>query len=398
MSLDYYKNLANEQVNLVPNLPKLQKIKELALKDFNDREIPNRKNEDWKYTNLTKAFQEEFTFGEEQESSVQIVKDPHFFNLVFINGSYRSDLSEDIQGIDLNDTLESLPEELQALVEKTTPNSQDFSQVMNKAFLNSGYIINLNTTLEKPLLIHQYYNIDGQIKNQTNFIKAAKNSQNTVVEKFYGPAKILANISSYSFIEANGKLEHHVIQDSHYGSVFLHQVNCSVSKDAHFSNTYITTGSKISRSNLYIDLTNSNAECDIHGLYALHKEQHCDTQSYIHHNAPYTYSRQLYKGIMTDTSRGVFTGKVRVEKDSQLINAEQLNKNLILSPKAHANSRPQLEIYADDVKCSHGSTTGQINQDELFYFAARGVSEERAKQLLAKAFAQDVVMKIQNTI
>jgi Fe-S cluster assembly protein SufD len=133
-----------------------------------------------------------------------------------------------------------------------------------------------------------------------------------------------------------------------------------------------------------------------HGVYTLQGTQHSDVNSFINHKAPHTESAQLYKGIMSDKSRGVFTGLIKVDRDAQFINSAQLNKNLLLSKGAHVNSRPQLEIFADDVKCSHGSTTGQLNEDELFYFESRGIRPEKARMMLSHAYTYDVLLKINN--
>lgn len=176
-------------------------------------------------------------------------------------------------------------------------------------------------------------------------------------------------------------------------------LNNTVSKikaDSHYSNVNIHTGSRLTRHNVHSEINEEGATSDIHGLYILNDDTHVDTNSFIHHNAPHTFSNQLYKTVLDDSSRGVFTGLIRVEKDSQKVDSKQLNKNLLLTKKAHANSRPQLEIYADDVKCAHGSTTGQIRDDELFYFQSRGINAVKARKILAKAFINEVIFKIEN--
>ena len=135
---------------------------------------------------------------------------------------------------------------------------------------------------------------------------------------------------------------------------------------------------------------------NLNGLYIANEKQHIDTNTIIKHNKPNSYSKEIYKGILDDEARAVFSGKIIVEKDAQKSNAHQLNRNILLSSNATINSKPQLEIYADDVKCAHGSTTGQLSDEELFYFEARGIKKSKARQMLAKAFAFDVVLKIDN--
>jgi Fe-S cluster assembly protein SufD len=158
----------------------------------------------------------------------------------------------------------------------------------------------------------------------------------------------------------------------------------------------VDAGGKLSRNNISIQLNDEGARCAAHGLYALTGEAQSDTNTYIRHAKGHTESSQLYKGIMADRSHGIFAGIIRMDRDAQLCSSEQLNKNLLLSKGAHAHSRPQLEIFADDVKAAHGSTTGQLSEEELFYFQSRGVSPERAQRLLAHAFLNDVLLKIKN--
>ena len=248
--------------------------------------------------------------------------------------------------------------------------------------------------------MHEFKNNISSLYNSknniTNLYKFNKNSEVKILEKLTSDTLIFLNIASHIIADNNSNIEHCFIQDTKNGSLVFQSCYGTVKRDAHYSNVILNTGAKKSRTNIALSLVDPGAVAEAHGLYALHNDQHHDTLSYIQHDAPHTHSHQLYKGILGDESRGVFTGKVRVEKDSQLITANQLNKNLILNKKAQANSRPQLEIYADDVKCAHGSTTGQLSDSELFYFESRGIRQDRAKLLLARAFAYDVVLKIKD--
>lgn len=167
-------------------------------------------------------------------------------------------------------------------------------------------------------------------------------------------------------------------------------------KAAQFKNSHFSFGSLFERAENTIELSQDSSHVELNALYPLDHEQHIDHQVLVHHLSPNTTSRQLFKGILAQKSLGAFTGKVFIHKDAQRVNAAQLNKNLVLSDQAQAHSCPQLEIFADDVKCSHGSTTGQLNQEELFYLQSRGLSLKKAQEILSIAFGKEVVMNINN--
>ena len=213
-----------------------------------------------------------------------------------------------------------------------------------------------------------------------------------------GNSNILNIHASTILVRSNGNFNHCIYNKQDESNVFVNNQRVIVEKDGNYQNVNLNLGSKTARYNIHLALTDTGAHASAHGLYALKDQQHCDVASYIHHIAPHTTSDQLYKGILNDSSRGIFTGMVRVEKDAQQIDAKQLNRSLLLSKKAHSNARPQLEIYADDVKCSHGHTTGQIQEDELFYFESRGIRKQKAKEMLARAFSYEVLLKISNSV
>lgn len=377
----------------------LASLRSNSIKMLEEATIPNRKIENWKYTNLTKDLSSKYSAKNQDKKSITPSNHPDFINIYFLNGTLQEDISElsgqdfFIRKLDTNSS-----SEVEALIDNKSYFHNDFANLLNKANLSTGNIITLkkNSTLDKPVLIHQVYAGELSLHTVNNVYIIESNSKIEILENIVSCENVFLNISTNILVKENSKFSHHFIQDTAYGSLVLKQLSSNIEKNANYENSIFHTGAKTSRTNLYIGLTQEGANCDAHGLYALHRDQHQDTMSYIHHLAPHTESRQLYKGIMDDESRGVFTGRVRVEKDSQLVNAEQLNKNLLLTKKAHANSRPQLEIYADDVKCAHGSTTGQLSEDELFYFETRCVSKEKARQIMARAFAYDVVLKITN--
>jgi Fe-S cluster assembly protein SufD len=376
----------------------LECLRENAIKKLEITEIPNRKIENWKYTNLTSTLSQNYSHKNiKADSDINISKDQNFTNIVFINGRLDKNLSDE-NDLAIDNVANTTNEEAINYISKDHFFTDDFSNVFNISNLHQGNVIafNKNTSYEKPFLFHNIFTGNHSHHNINNVFIIEESSSITILENIISTDNVFVNFSSHAMVKTNAKFEHTFLQDLLHGSLITMNINSESYKSAQYNNVIITTGAKTSRTNLYMNLVEENAFCQADGLYALHKDQHHDTMSFIHHNAPHTDSKQLYKGILGDESRGVFTGRVRVEQNAQLINAKQLNKNLLLTKKAQANSRPQLEIFADDVKCAHGSTTGQLSEDELFYFESRGINKEKARTILARAFAYDVVLSINN--
>lgn len=199
----------------------------------------------------------------------------------------------------------------------------------------------------------------------------------------------------YFHIKKNASVQYARVQNQDTASAHLGYDSVLAENDSFFETCNLNIGAQFFRHHIDIALKGEGAHAALCGVYNLNGNQHSDTTSIIHHFSPHTTSRQLYKGILDGESRGVFTGKIFVHKDAQLINSEQLHKTLLLSKSAHSHSQPQLEIFADDVKCSHGSTTGQLSDDEIFYLQSRGIAPEKASKILSQGFALDVLFKME---
>ena len=255
------------------------------------------------------------------------------------------------------------------------------------------YITTEQVEARAPIEIH-FQNTE---ENQINLVILSKVlNQQAISLHFDGKGQYHTHL--WGSLGPNQKLEHVIYQNLDSTSTFLLESHYNIPRDAHYSQVLIQKGAASARHNISASLTGENAQADLHGLYTPKNKTHVDNNSYIQHAAPHTYSRQVYKGILDDESKGIFAGIVKVEKDCLLIEAEQLNKNLLLSKKAQAYSRPQMEIDADDVKCAHGSTTGQLSEAELFYFESRGINREKARAMLAEGFAMDVLLKINDDL
>lgn len=398
----HYSQQAKRFWQTYPDTPNwMQRVRLAGLTKFESLGLPTTKNENYKYTNFEKLLADNYQIRSSSNQYEQKVDSPvQGHTLVMVNGKIAShDLPsdkvtiQDVKKMD-NDFAESLLSETQDLL-KNDPLFQ-----LNESLFHSGVLISFKKDLDRPIHLINILDeeLQGSCHGQHNFFICEESVHVHLIEEFQSNenSEIFNNHCSTIIVRKNASFHHTVSNKQDSTNLFAHNQRVLVNRDGHYENVNLNLGSSTSRYNLHLALTEEGAHASAHGLYALKGEQHCDVASYIHHIAPHTTSDQLYKGILNDHSRGVFTGMVRVEKDAQKIDAKQLNRSLLLSKRSHSNARPQLEIYADDVKCSHGHTTGQIQDDELFYFESRGISKQKAKEMLARAFSYEVLLKINN--
>ena len=381
-----------EAILKTPSTGSLEALSTQGKKYLETLELPHRRIENWKYTNLRSVFAEELHAPQDTSSKNSIATPNGFESIVFVDGELVS-MSDGLKNsITVANEVEISEFDFEDYYD------DDFASILNKSSANKSHLITVgkNTAIEQPLYIRQHYTQANTYNNYNSFIFIEKSAEVQLVEEFTSEQDLLINHKSRIKLEQNAKLGHTVLQNINTTSNIFLQFSSQVESDGYYSNNVVNIGASLSRTNFYGELVGENAELDAHGLYLLNEGQHHDTMSYIRHISPKSYSHQLYKGVLDGKSRGVFSGIIRIEKDAQEVSSDQLNKNLLLSQKAQANSRPQLEIYADDVKCAHGSTTGQLNDEELFYFESRGITPEKAQSILARAFIFDVILKIKN--
>jgi Fe-S cluster assembly protein SufD len=235
---------------------------------------------------------------------------------------------------------------------------------------------------------------DPEVSFPRVFILGRAGSQASIVETYSGADRRLSDAVTEILLEDGAILEHTKLQTEGEETFHLHTLAARLSRDSRFTSHNVAFGSALARTDLHVTLAGRGAECHLYGLYAGRGRQHLDNHTVIDHAEPHCTSRELYKGILDDASRGVFYGKIIVRPDAQKTDAIQTNKNLILSREALVNSTPALEILADDVKCKHGSTTGQLDDKALFYLRSRGIGEADARALLTYAFAAEVAEHI----
>lgn len=364
--------------------------------------FPDRKVEDWKYTSLQSMLKSEpalvypFATGEE---ALQVDIPFDAYKIVSINGSYRDDLSDQVEGILISTFSQAANHKsFTDSFGRIANQSDNIFWAANAALPGSGVFIHVpeNLALEKPICLISLVDADhkSSMVQERYLCVAEKGSHTRIIE--WNPekeAQWYSNKVVEISVAADANLEHYVLQDN-LASGTVRQTAVRQASSSHYENFTITTSGELVRNDLNILLEGEHSDCTINGLYLLDGKQHVDNHSAVDHLVPNCESSEYYKGVLDGDSTGVFNGKVFVRQDAQKTNAYQQNRNLLLTDEATINTKPQLEIWADDVKCSHGATVGQLDMDQLFYFQARGLDKEKARALLVFAFAAEVVEMI----
>jgi Fe-S cluster assembly protein SufD len=405
MNNEYIKILEEYQNDLAPEKGKVKDILDTALNDFKEVGLPTRKLESWKFSNLEKFLDPVF-LPHETDDIVQADDINQFAidseaKLVFINGTYNVQHSSLPQGLKISH-LKTKKDWQQT--EVLAYEEKDSLEIFNTLSLSEVLLIELdkNVSMKTPLSILHLSTVqcDGGVAATRVFVKLADNSALDVYECFaaIGGHEQRRFTSSFTkFVLQNGaNASHAMSMIDNSNSVHIGHTHADIAKDANFQSFTFSTGGSFNRNNVKTNINGEGAHADVHGLFTLKNNQHCDNYTQIIHNAANTTSDQLFKGLVTDTAHGVFTGKIVIEKNAQKVASEQLSKNLLLDPKAHVDTCPQLIINADDVTATHGATVGQIDEEQLFYLETRGINKSRAKELLCQAFVADAIFKIRN--
>jgi len=300
----------------------------------------------------------------------------------------------------LADALSARPEVLEAYLGRCLPDVSHGFTALNTALLADGAYVHLSrgVSLEQP--IHILYvttdEAEAMLMQPRNLVVAEPDSQATLIEHYVanGETAYWTNTLTEVVAEANASVTHYRLQEEGLRAFHVGGLHVHLDRDSRFTSHGIDFGGRLVRNELRSVLDAEGAECHLNGLSVLGGRQHVDNHTHIDHASPRGTSREFYKGILDGRARGVFHGRIVVHPHAQHSDAEQLNHNLLLSRDAEADSKPQLEIYADDVKCSHGATVGQLDTDALFYLRSRAVDEAAARDLLTYAFARDVLQRI----
>ncbi len=380
-------------------------LRQSGIERFATLGLPTTRQEKWKYTRLTAL--ERRVFGlPEADATVPaldgvILAGAH--RMVFVNGRFRADLSDlgrlpsGVRATSLAAALEAGEPALEPAFAKAAEEPDAFV-ALNTAYMGDGALLELaeGCVLDAPLqLLFVAGAGEDYVTHLRNVVVAGANSRATVVEAYVAPdgGSYFTNACTELRLAEGARLDHLRLQNEDESAFHIGRVRADVGRAAGYRSQVFSLGAQLGRADIDVRLA-TGAECDLDGLYLAGKRQHVDHQTRIDHAEPHATSNQLYKGILDGAARAVFSGTVHVREDAQKTDAKQMNRNLLLSPRTEVDTKPQLEIYADDVKCSHGATVGQLDPVELFYLRSRGLDEHDARQLLIHAFANDLVDRV----
>jgi Fe-S cluster assembly protein SufD len=384
-------------------------LEQHAFETFNKVGIPTSRNEEWKYTRIGNLFNKEFSFTDNDTTfnvnDFEALRMPGHENaneIVFINGIYSSSLSnirsEELVVLPLQLAAES---EYAGIVSKHLGHSSSYVHdgihALNTAFVQQGIFIHVkkNQLTEHPVYV--YHITDARETNTfsqpRSLVHVSENAQVQLVEVYFtvGSSESFTSQVMEIVVEKNALVEFYKIQNDASNTNLVSTTHFRLVDKSTIHAVTISLDGGIVRNNLNIALAAERSEAHLYGLYFLKGSSHVDNHTIVDHVKPNCESNELYKGIINDQANAVFNGKIFVQPLAQKTNAFQSNKNVLLSDTATVNTKPQLEIFADDVKCSHGCTVGRLDEEGLFYLRSRGISEEMAKSLLVQAFASDIL-------
>ena len=390
----------------------LAKVRQAALDRFVALGFPTMRNEDWRFTNTARIAKTKFQLAAPGNGAFDATfmafiagqtLDGDWPRLVFVNGHFSAELS----------STEGLPESIHAgslaastsdaLSEHLTRHADSETQAftaLNTAFLSDGAIVHVPAGTECPQPVHVVHvstpGAEPQVSHPRGLIVAEAGSSVTVIESYVGSGDGVYFTNAVTEIVSgdNTTVDHYKVvrehdQAYHVGTTHIHQ-----GRDSSVTSHAITLSGALVRNDVIAELDGDGAVCTLNGLYITRDRSHVDNHLRVEHIRPHCDSREYYKGILDGHSRAVFTGRINVHEDAQKTDAKQTNKNLLLSEDAQVDTKPQLEIFADDVKCTHGATIGQLDEDAIFYLQSRGFPEDAARGVLLLAFAQESVDRV----
>ena len=374
---------------------KIQPLRKRAFDKFSEIGLPNKKLEDWRFTNLNHFLKSSYVLSELKHSDASELDlsqfaIPNTDTLVFVNGHFKKELSDTIDKVKLMSGQEYL--ELKNWFFES-PSECPF-ELLNTSFMDSGMSIILeeNQVIEKPIRFLFIASAKEELMISPKIhIDCSPNSSFTFIEHQVGQSdKFFINTSINCFLDEGASLNHIKIQSDSQKAVNINKVYVKQNRDSQYTFFHLALDSQLSRLDIKNDLNGEGAECSLNGLSLSSENEQLGSHILTNHYSPNCSSSQNFKNILYGNSSGIFNGKTVVHQNAQKTDSKQSNKNLILSNNALMNSNPQLEIYADDVKCSHGSTTGALDEDAIFYLRSRGLSLINAQKLLLEGFAVEL--------
>ncbi|MDV3308782.1 MAG: Fe-S cluster assembly protein SufD [Cyclobacteriaceae bacterium] len=397
-AIDTNPTLLGVTLGAIDTIPALANLRDETFRHLQETGFPGPKHEEYRYTPLTRAL-EKLSLDDQAETgtvdlSAYAVPDLDATVVAFVNERCVTPMPE-IEGLIVKPLHEALAEGkgLDHFGKIADPKADAFVAWNTLAWTYGFYVeVPKGATLTKPLLI--LHVSDGSVRKAArNLIVVDRNAQCTIIQKYAStsPATSYINVVTEAFVEENARLDFYDIQADMPGQLHFNHARVHQKDNSRVNSYTFTLGGKLVRNNLELALDGEGCESHMYGLYLLNGDTLADNHTAVDHMKPNSFSNELYKGIMDDKSRGIFNGKIYVRPNAQKTNAFQSNRNILLSADAKVNTKPQLEIWADDVKCSHGCTTGQIDEEALFYLMTRGIPRSTARAMLLYAFAGETI-------
>ncbi len=388
----------------------LKKRKE-AINTFAKQGFPHAKSEEYKYTNLGKALGKVFSAEDVSKPTADVHTENQLLDmeanvLVFVNGMYQPSSSSIIEKDDkiiITELSEAYEEYAQLVDENLAVQAKPESDpyiALNTAYGSHGVLVHVpkSKVVEHPIVIYYLTTTDDTkvISQPRNLVLVDENAQVKLVEMHRGTSgqPSYTNDLTEITVAENARVELYKVEET-TGEVYQTSTTQVLQrKNSFFAMTTVSLDGEMIRNNLNVDLEDEHIETHMFGLSMLKNQAHVDHHTTVDHKKPNCYSNEIYKGVFDEKSKGVFNGKIYVRKHAQKTNAYQSNANVLLSDKATIDTKPQLEIWADDVKCSHGATIGQLDEEQLFYLRSRGIEKNSARAMLLNAFARDVLENV----
>ncbi len=385
----------------------LKEIREAAMRRFQELGLPTVAQEEWRYTNVAALRKTNFELpaviaSGSTDANLLLglpLEKEAVHRLVFVDGLYAPGLS-DVQGLPQGAQIGNLAGDWGKYLKKNTDNEQSAFAALNTAFMQDGAYVYLPKGCVMTKAVHLVFVTTASSRpimtHPRNLIVAEENSQATIVETYVGSGDNLyfTNTVMQLIARDNARIEHCKLTREGEGAYHVAAFEIIQGRSSHVTAHSVALGGKLLRNDVRAILGAEGGDLTLNGLAMADGSEHMDNHTVIDHQKPHCNSRELYLGLWDGKSHGVFDGKIFVRQDAQKTNARQSNKNLILSDEALANTKPQLEIYADDVKCNHGATIGRLQEEALFYLRSRGIGQEEARAMMTHAFANEVVEKI----
>lgn len=412
----YLKSFERMEKNRAEGLPSwVFPVRKAGLARFAETGFPTLRDEDWRYTNVAPIANLPFKPILESVPTALTPESIDRFpltqlsstRLVFVNGTFSSDLSllpQKKSRVRIQNLKAALRDEsalLETQLAKSARVEDNPFTALNTAFFQDGAFIQAasDSVLEEPIVVFFISTATdlGNTSHPRNLIVAERGSRLTVLECYarIGEAACLTNAVTEVAVGEGAAIEYCKFQDESPEAFHIASIHAHLAQKCNFTAHSVATGARLSRNNIRVKMDGEGSDCILNGLYLTKGDQLCDHHMIVEHAKPNCNSHEYFNGIMDGRSRGVFHGRILVQPEAQKTDAKQTNKNLLLSDDATANTKPQLEIYADDVKCTHGATVGQLNDDSIFYLRARGIGLETARRMLIHAFAGEIVERIQ---